>query len=54
MVNKTFYKEELFHENSEQLFVDFKYNGGSDSLLYEYVSGPIAEKGVSLMPLWLA
>ena len=38
----------------EKLFLDFKYKGGSDSITYEHIWGPLAEWLLDFVPLWIA
>ena len=49
------FKETLIPENSEAKFVQYKYQGSDNSLLYNYVFSPIAQKIVDdVMPTWIA
>jgi ethanolaminephosphotransferase len=35
-------------------FINFKYNGGTDSITYQYLWSPFAEHLLKFVPLWLA
>ena len=49
------FKETLIPEDSEAKFVQYKYEGSDNSLLYNYVFSPISQKIVdNIMPKWVA